>query len=102
MKEVKAEEGEEKNMQKNITIILLKKLDNISEKKLFFKEYKKRKSIKWLKKNGKFINIFNKNNVFWINSSLESKDIPKYVLDFIIKSYKDLGYNYIKDIKICF
>ncbi len=89
-------------MQKNITIILLKKLDNISEKKLFFKEYKKRKSIKWLKKNGKFINIFNKNNVFWINSSLESKDIPKYVLDFIIKSYKDLGYNYIKDIKICF
>lgn len=86
-------------MQKNITIILLEKLDNTSEKNLFFKKYKEKKSIKWLKKNSKFINIFNKNNVFWINSSLESKDIPKYTLDFIIKSYKDLGYNYIKDIK---
>ena len=37
-------------MQKNITIILLEKLDNTSEKNLFFKEYKKKKSIKWLKK----------------------------------------------------
>ena len=96
-------------MNRNITIKLLNALEKGSRgnKHIPLKEHIKNhakikaqeKAIKWLYINNRYINIYSKNNTFWI-TELGKKKVPSYVVLYVVDFYKQLGYNYIGDVKI--
>ena len=91
-------------MNRNITIELLNALERHSRgNKRILKEYIKNKAQekakKWLYINNRYINIYSKNNTFWI-TELDKKKVPSYVVLYVVDFYKQLGYNYIGDVKI--
>ena len=96
-------------MNRNITIKLLNALEKGSRrsKHISTKEYitnhakikAQEKAKKWLYTNNRYINIYSKNNTFWI-TELDKKKVPSYVVLYVVDFYKQLGYNYIGDVKI--
>ena len=90
-------------MNRNITIKLLNALEKGSRGKEHIKNHAKikaqEKAIKWLYINNRYINIYSKNNTFWI-TELGKKKVPSYVVLYVVDFYKQLGYNYIGDVKI--
>lgn len=96
-------------MNRNITVKLLNALEKGSRgsKHISAKEYiknytkikAKEKAKKWLCANNRYINIYSKNNTFWI-TELDKKKVPSYVVLYVVDFYKQLGYNYIGDVKI--